>query len=196
MFLDYSINHFWFAAFIISFLFLSDYLITRKCSALYHRGASKTLDLEGGIELNPIWQEDIYKQKKINLKFLLIIIILIFLIYFIWKNFVPAGYSGPYEFLLGGIILSELFIHTRHFKNLFLFKEILGKRIIGEIKYTRPSMHYLAAKDAVVFALFYLVLALLVGRAFFWGGAFSCLNLALIQKFWLKRTLKISKTLS
>jgi hypothetical protein len=89
----------------------------------------------------------------------------------------------------------ELFIHTRHFKNLALYKEILNRNVTGKVHYNRYSIHELAKKDAITFGFFYLVIALLVNKIFFWGGVLGCFNLAFVQKKWLKKTTRITESL-
>ena len=167
---------------------MSDYFITLKISSLYHAGVKDVIELEGGIELNPKWQKDIYNLKKVNVRFLLILLFLNILLYIVWLSTAKISSTFFFETLLGMIILSEAFIHTRHFHSLIKSKAILVKEgIEGKIRYKRPIMHRMAALDALTFAGLYLLLYILVGRFFFLGGAATCLSLYTTQKKWLKK---------
>lgn len=192
MFLNYLINNFWFSALIVSILYISDYFFTLKNSELYQKNTKNFIELEGGVELNPLYRKDINKLKKFNSKFFIALIGLNLLLLFVWYTSVAIGQSAnSLEFFLGAFILTEFFIHTRHIRSYFQNRAALKPGDIeGHLKYSRSFMHKSAAVDALVFAVIYFIFWALVGRQFFLGGAFTCLVLALAQKFWLKNYLK------
>lgn len=192
MLLDYLIHHGWAAALSIGLIYVSDYYWTIKCSKLYKEGADKHFVYEGGIELNPIFRKDIEKAKRSNPKFIVILIGLVLLVYLTWYNVVLIHeQTGLFEFLLGILILTEVFVHTRHSYNFYQFHAAKSSDgISGQIKFERYIMHKLAKKGAYTFAFLYFAFYLLIGRVFFLGGAIECLLLGLMQKKWFKKNLK------
>jgi len=196
MILDYIINHYWLAGLIIVILYVSDYYLTLLQSKMYHAGAKNTISLDGGIELNPQWQKDIQSLKKINPKFIIAVFLVIIMTGFIWLLSKSSGSMQPFEIVFGGFVLMEFFIHTRHFKSLFLYKSILqNKGVTGYIAYSRFFAHKSAAIDAMIFAVMYSIFGLFTNEILFFGGAVSCLSVAFAQKKWLKK-INLQKVIS
>lgn len=196
MLIDFILQNYWLVAVSISFIYISDYFWTLKTSQLYQSGVNRCLEVEGGIELNPLYRKDINQLKKYNFKFLLILIGLNLLLFIVWFTTVILGHnSSSFELVFGSFILTEFFVHTRHFKNYFQAKSILkGGEIEGHIKYSRSFMHKATTIDALAFAFIYLFLWLLFGRSFFLGGVIACLSLSFMQKFWCKKYLKTNNS--
>ena len=164
---------------------------------MYQSGVNRLVVYEGGIELNPLHRKEINTLKKINFKFIFILTILNILLYLLYASIQANGGHDKYllELLLGFTLLAETFIHIRHFRTIDNFKTILNsKDISGQIKYGRAFMHRQAGGDALIFAIFFLLLFILVGRYFFLGGAIACLVLSRIQKKWLKKIQKELKS--
>jgi len=188
--IDYLTGHIWFALAVISLFYLSDYFLTRKQARLYANGAKDHIEIEGGIELNPVYREEMLAPKRISKRFVLTFIIINVVFYLFWSMTRESGSAKPFEFLLGSWILVECFIHSRHLRTYPLYAMMTDhKTVTGKINYSRGVAHKLAAIDARIFALFYFFLLLLTGRVFFLGGAFTCLVLAHSQKKWLKKSL-------
>lgn len=163
--------------------------MTWKSSRLYQDSKNNHLKYEGGIELNPIFRKNINKLDKISPKFIILFILLNTLLSVFWFLFVRNGLAPKaFEFILGAFILSQFFVHTRHYQNYFLFKATIeSKWLEGKIEYKRPLMHELAGVNALTFSIIYLLLYLLTFKVFFLGGAVNCLALFNSQRKWLKK---------
>jgi len=84
-----------------------------------------------------------------------------------------------YSFLLGGLILVELAIHMRHFRNLVLFRAIVGSDAVrGRIEYPRRLMLRMSSLESLAFSGLFAVVFLFTGSWFVLGGAVMCLSLA------------------
>src|SRR5206468_11842641 len=84
-----------------------------------------------------------------------------------------------YTFTLGAMICLQLAIHTRHLRNLFMFRAIAeGDGIRGRLDYSRRTMLRMSALEMAVFSGLYSGVALFTGSAFAFGGAASCLSVA------------------
>lgn len=187
MLLNYIETKVWLSMIVISLVYISDYYLTLAQSKLYQKGAKNHFEIEGGIELNPRFRDDINKQKTLSTNFIksLIILNITTLMFYSLKI---TNIINPMEILFGTFLLAELYIHTKHLKSLFLYKTALkSEGIGGKIIYSRKFVHESSAIDLAIFAGFYLVLWGLSGKLFFVYGSLACLVLALSQKNWLKK---------
>lgn len=193
MVLDYILTHYWLVFILINLGHISDYFCTLKASKFYQSGVDKFIDYEGGIELNPTHRKEINALKKVNLKFIALLVLINLLIYSLYLSaqLNEGFFKTLFEAIFGMSILTESFIHIRHFRAIDNFRLILrGGAVSGQIKYGRTFMHRVVAGDALIFCVFYLILFILIGRYFFLGGAFTCFILFRIQKKWLKKIQK------
>ena len=93
-----------------------------------------------------------------------------------------------YQFVLGSMILSELAIHVRHLRNLFLFRAILSTNgIQGRMQYARPSMLRMSAVELFAFAGLYAFLFLFTFSWFVLGGVFSCFSIGVKHRSLAKK---------
>ena len=85
-----------------------------------------------------------------------------------------------YEFVLGALISSQLAVHVRHFRNLFLFRAIAGTDAVqGRIQYPRPLMLRMSSVELLAFSVSFGVLFVFTSSWFLLGGAIACLGIAL-----------------
>jgi hypothetical protein len=159
-------------------LFISDYTLTIICARLYRNGVNQKIVFEGSYEITPYFQKDVDSLRLVSPRFLLILILFAGLIAAEWQ-FSRQTLPQFYEFLLGALILGQLQVHTRHLRNLFLFRAInTTGGVSGRIEYSRPLLLRASAVDALVFSGLYLVLFAFTESCFIFGGVVVCLSLA------------------
>jgi hypothetical protein len=159
-------------------LYISDYTLTITCARLYRNGVNEKLVFEGSYEITPYFQKDIDALRLISPRFLLILVLFSGLLA-VERLFSQQTLPHFYEFLLGALILAQLQVHTRHLRNLFLFRAINKTGgVSGRIEYSRPLLLRMSAVDALVFSGLYLVLFAFTQSWFIFGGVVVCLSLA------------------
>jgi hypothetical protein len=160
-------------------LYISDYALTIKCARLYRAGVNEKLAFEGSFELNPIFQKDINSLRRFSPRFLVLLFVtsgLLAIVWFLSSESVPE----MYDFLLGAMILLEMTIHTRHLRNLFMFREMLkSDSVRGRIEYSRPFMLRMSSEELFIFSAFYALLFVFTQSWFVLGGAATCLSAAI-----------------
>lgn len=194
MIFDYLANNMWLSIVVFTMISISDYAWTLAQARLYDAGIKKYIEIEGGIELNPRYREDINKKKAFNPVFARalvlsnVLLILIFVLDKFAENHIAA------KLLISCILLAQIFIHTRHIKQYLLYKNLLKNGgVIGKIAYSRKYAHATTEIDAIVFAGLYVVIAIISGQVIFLNGAFMCVVIALYQKKWLEKYQQSSK---
>ena len=103
-----------------SVLYVSDYYLTLTCARLYQDGAREKIAFEGSYEITPYFQPDIDSLRMLSGRFVAALL---------WSGallaatrwFSEQSTSTLYQAVLGAMLLLELTIHIRHFRNLFLF---------------------------------------------------------------------------
>jgi hypothetical protein len=99
---------------------------------------------------------------------------------------VVRGFTRDLPFLFsifaGGLLLLEVFVHLRHIRNLTSFWHLSrGEGVSGQLSYERWFSYRASSIDALSFAIFLAVVAVLGGSWFFAGGAASCFGISLRQ---------------
>ena len=82
-----------------------------------------------------------------------------------------------YSFLLGALILLQLVVQMRHFRNLNLFRAA-ADAIRGRIEYSRRLMLRSSAFELFEFSCLFFVLFAFTGSWFILGGAVGCFSVA------------------
>ena len=159
-------------------LYVSDYAFTLTCARLYRAGVSNKIALEGSFELNPYFQADIDSLKKVSPRFIFALVLgWVWLSGIYWITREPQ--LGVYEVALGAMILSELAIHIRHMRNLFLFREIANSDTVrGRIEYSRPLVLRMSSVELCGFAGAFALIFVFSQSLFTLGGAMGCLAMA------------------
>jgi len=160
-------------------LYISDYGLTLACARLYQAGARDKIAFEGSYEINPYYQQDINALRRVSPRFLAALVLSLVWLTAVW--WVAMELWPPfYAFGLGAVILLELAIHMRHFRNLVLFRAIVVTGSVrGRIEYPRRLMLRMSSLELLGFAGLFAVVFMFTGSWFVLGGATTCLSLGL-----------------
>ena len=160
-------------------LYISDYTLTLACARIYQEKIRETIVFSGSFELTPYFQRDINSLRRFSPRFVVALLFVALLLAAIWALSLQT-FPELYAFALGSMILLQLAIHTRHLKNLFMFRRMSrGDAVRGRIEYSRPFVLNNSATELLVFAGFYAVLLVFVPTWFLLGGVASCVTTAL-----------------
>lgn len=160
-------------------LYISDYSLTIVCARLYQAGARDKIALEGSYEITPYYQRDIDALRRVSPRFLAALLISLLWLSAVWWLAMESLFPPMYSFLLGGLILVELAVHMRHFRNLVLFRAVVGSDAVrGRIEYPRRLMLRMSSQESLAFSGLFAVVFLFTGSWFVLGGAVMCLSLA------------------
>ncbi len=175
----FLVDNLWPGMVVWSVLYISDYSLTLACARLYRRGVSARIVFEGSFEITPYFQSDIDSLKVVSPRFVAAMLLTWVYLAAVWFL---AVQSQPhlYEFVLGALISSQLAVHVRHFRNLFLFRAIAGTDAVqGRIQYPRPLMLRMSSVELLAFSVSFGVLFVFTSSWFLLGGAIACLGIAL-----------------
>ena len=156
-------------------LYTSDYYLT-----IYSARGFREIghfQFEGSFELTPQYQKDINELKpvsKLHLTLMVAYSLLIVLIW--WFTRISIYIQWTYPIYLGMFLLIEVAVHLRHLRNVALIHEIRkdGGGIEGQITYKKWFTYRISARELYVFAIFFLLTAILTYSLFFLGGAIMC----------------------
>jgi len=174
--LDFILNNVWLAIGVWAVLYCLDYVFTITAARWYRDGAHQHFVFPEGIELNPFFQDDIAKVRKISFRFCLMLIVIsgLFLIVYIVQ--IPEAFAVLWGMFVG----IQLANHCRHLHGLaayFHSRRPVG--LSGKIQYEHWLSLRLAAVDFFCFGLLFLILFLFWGHLFALGAALGCLSLVL-----------------
>ena len=155
-------------------LYISDYYLT-----IYSARGFKEIrhfQFEGSFELTPQYQRDIDALKPISKLHITLLILYSLLILAIWYLFVYFfGLPWAYLLYLGMFLLLEAAVHLRHFRNVFLIREIKRSGgASGEISYKKWFSYRVSAFELYLYFGLFLLVAALESSPFFLGGALIC----------------------
>ena len=153
-------------------VYTSDYYLTLISASLYQSGANQHVSLASGIELTPTFQKDIASLRKISPRFLIALVMLTGALAYFWFASVRTPETRDlYEFVLGALLLLEAAVHLRHIRSLtslWYARQSLG--MSGQIEYAAWFSYRLSAIELISVSGLWLILALLFGQMFFFGG--------------------------
>jgi hypothetical protein len=175
---NYLFSNLWSGLIAWTALYISDYALTLICARLYRRGANQKIVLEGSFEITPYFQRDIDSLRVISPRFLVALAISVLYLVAVWWL---ASESQPalYEFVLGILICTELAVHQRHIRNLFLFSAIAKTEAVeGRIRYSRPLLLRMSSVEKFAFSGLFAVLFAFTLNWFVLGGSIGCLSVA------------------
>jgi hypothetical protein len=173
-------------------LYVSDYALTIFCARTYRRAAAEKIVYEGSFELNPVFQRDIDSLRSFSPRFLLMLLSSCSLFGLLWWLSARTSFES-YCFTLGAGVSVQLALHVRHFRNLYLFRAMVGTDVArGRIEYSRPLVLRLSAVEMLAFTGLFGVLSIFTRSWFAAGGTFACLLLA-AKHWWLARRCAASK---
>jgi len=159
-------------------LYCSDYGLTITCSRLYQAGARDKIVFEGSYEITPYFQHDINSLRLVSPRFLTALLLSLFWLAILWW-LATESWPAVYSLALGAVILLELAIHMRHFRNLLLFRALIRTdEVRGRIEYSRRLLLRMSSFELLAFSGLFSVLFLFTRSFFVLGGAAACLSVA------------------
>ncbi len=163
-----------------SIFYVADYYLTIYAARLYRSTSEEHFSVQGSYELTPFYQRDVNALKLLSARFVAMLTISWILIGVIWFLSVRlVEVPELYLLTLGGLILREAAVHLRHARNVPTFHLSQSANAVKwKITYSRPFSLRLSAVELLSFAVFCLLLALVVSSWFVLGGALSCSVLA------------------
>jgi Flp pilus assembly protein TadB len=174
--LDTLVLNTWLIAVLWAALYIFDYASTLWLARVYQTTLSKYIYYEGGVELNPNFEKEIGHGQAPSPKFLLLVALILLIILFSWL-------LGVYfvEFLAGALLLTWVFVDSRHLRNYAYvwFLRTKPESIKGRSEYSYWLTQKMLSSEAFTFSLIYLFLALLTWRLFFLAGVLTCLSFTL-----------------
>jgi hypothetical protein len=169
-------EHAWPGMVVWSLLYVSDYALTITCARLY--GRQKTIVFEGSYEITPFFQRDINSLRIVSPRFVFVLLLTLGFLGFLWILNQSSPAPELWQFVLGALIGIQLAVHTRHFRNLFLFRALNNTDSIrGRIEYSRPVLLRGSSWEWFEFCGFYLMLFAFTESWFILGGAVTCFSL-------------------
>ena len=160
-------------------IYVSDYSMTLVCARLYQHCVRERISFEGSFELNPHFQADIDSLRIVSPKVVTAMLISCVYLSAVWW-LARQTQVQLYEFVLGAFLSMELAIHIRHVRNFFLFRAISkGNSVQGHIHYARPLLLRLSSVEFFAFSGMFAVLSVFTSSWFLFGGAVTCLGVAL-----------------
>jgi hypothetical protein len=157
-----------------------DYALTILGARRYRARIAPMHRFEGSYELTPLYQSDVDRLRVFSWRVVGVGLLLALLIRFVAvADESLQTYPAVYLFALGIVILREVPVFIRHFKNLFLARVIATEpRIEGSVFYPRTFTLRLSAFDIAAFAAVFLLWAAIAEDWMPLGGAFGCLGIA------------------
>jgi hypothetical protein len=193
--LDWLLQSVWAGPTVWAVVSISDYSTTIAVARLY--AAQDKVRFEGSYEITPIFQSDVNALRRVSPRFVLILAASTGYLFLVRIFVQPApGGESFYEAVLGGLLLVQVAVHMRHFRNWYLFKHAFtGVR--GQLDYGRVSVLRSSSFEILMYAALYLGLYCLWLDPFFLGGVFACCVLSanhrLLARRHLKRQLKADR---
>lgn len=173
------LGSFWPGIVVWTALYVSDYSLTLTCARLYRRGVNERIAFDGSLEITPYFQKDIDSLRIVSPRFIAALVLSWFYLSAAWW-WTAQSQLALYQFVLGAMVSTELAIHVRHLRNLFLFRAIVNASgIQGRIHYSRPIMLRMSSVEILGFSILFGVLFMFTSSWFVLGGAVSCFFLAL-----------------
>jgi hypothetical protein len=166
-------NYFWPGVVVWSLLYISDYALTIKCARLYR--AQQTILFEGSFEITPLFQRDIDSLRVVSPRFVFILLLTLSLFGFIWILNKQSPAPELWQFMLGCFITVQLTVHTRHLRNLFLFRSINDASLVhGRIECARTLLLRMSSLECFAFSGLFLILFVFTRSWFILGGVTGC----------------------
>ena len=164
----------WYGIILWMILYTSDYYLTLY-SARGFREIGR-FQFEGSFELTPQYQKDIDHLRpisKLHIALLFAYSLLILIVW--WITRLSIALQWAYPLYLGMFLLLEVAVHLRHFRNIFLIREIRRNGgADGQLTYKKWFSYRISSYELYLSAALFLLVALLTYSLFFLGGAIMC----------------------
>lgn len=174
--LDLLLSNIWLAIAVWTALYCLDFIFTMTTARFYRDGAQQHFAFSEGIELNPIFRDDVAKIRKLSFRFFLLLFFVAGLLLVIYVLDVPEIFAVVWGMFVG----IQLANHCRHIRNLVVFS--MARRSVGlsgKIRYEHWFSLRLSSIDFLCFGLLFLILFFFWGHPFAFGATLGCLSLAL-----------------
>ncbi len=174
--LDLLLNNIWLAIAVWAALSCLDYIFTMTAARFYRDGAQQHFAFTEGIELNPIFRDDVAKIRKLSFRFFFLLCCVAGVLIVIYALDVPELFAVIWGMLVG----IQLATHCRHIRNLVVFSQ--ARRSIGlsgKIQYEHWLSLRLSSIDFLCFSVLFLILFFFWGHPFVFGATIGCLAVAL-----------------
>lgn len=171
-------------------MYIFDFASTLWLAKAYQTTLNRYTIYEGGVELNPAFEKEIARGQVFNPKFIAALVI-----YFLAILFSDLVGRFLLEFLSGALILTWVFINSRHLRN-YIYIWMLQRKP-DAIRANDPNIYSywllqrLIATEALAFSLIYFFITFLTFRLFFFAGGMMCLGLAI--RHWLLANRKLTQ---
>ena len=164
----------WYGLILWIILYVSDYYLTLN-SARGFREIGQ-FQFEGSFELTPQFQKDINQLRPVSrLHITMLVLSSLVLLLVWWITRFNVYLEWAYLLYLGMFLLLEVAVHFRHFRNIFLIRDIRRSGgVDGQITYRRWFMYQNSANELYLTATLFLLVAVLTYSLFFLGGAIAC----------------------
>ncbi len=175
-------------ALLLGFLFwTTDYYLAQYERYLYHAGVKERLVFEGLYDPAPTLTKMGRMSWLPSVRFLGGIQFLLLGIYAVWKIMVlEIQREEVFAFLIGGLILYRMATGIHRFHNIVLFRQVQKPdNLEGQATFSSRLGFTLFYIDLYAFTVLYLLLSLLEGSWFLFGGALTCLISSRKQRDWV-----------
>ena len=168
----------WLGIILWMIVYISDYYLTIHSARGFLE--IKHFHFEGSFELTPQYQKDVDSLNPISKRHITLLLVYSLVIYLLWWLCIRLFYlPWAYELYLGMFLLMEVAVHMRHFRNIFLIRELRkGNGVDGEIHYRKWFSYRVSMFDFILFGILFLIVFLLTLSPFFLGGAIMCFGIA------------------
>jgi hypothetical protein len=174
--LDLFLNNIWLAIALWVALYCLDFIFTMTSARWYRDGARQHYSFPEGIELNPIFRDDVARIRTFSLRFFLLMFFTAGLLLIVYELNVPEAFAVVWGMAVG----IQLANHCRHIRNLFLFsyaRHSIG--VSGKIQHEHWLSLRLSSVDFFCFGVLFGLLFLFSENLFILGAALGCFALAL-----------------
>ncbi|MGC8771715.1 MAG: hypothetical protein ACP5Q5_10750 [Brevinematia bacterium] len=172
-------------------LFLADYYLTIFGNILSQKKYKMHFIFEN-YELNPFWKKDVNKIKWFNIKHLLIVIIITFLVYLVYNL---ESKKTIFLFCCGAIYITYGSIIGGHISNILIFKYLINNpdEIKGKIIFSYKFLYRLSQFQHIIFLIPLTIIAIVVNNVFVYGGIVGMIATILAHNIWLAKSNKLKK---
>jgi hypothetical protein len=164
----------WIGVILWVIIYTSDYYLTIYSARGFREMGH--FQFEGSLELTPQFQKEVDALKpfsSLHLTYMVVYSIAILL--FFWITRFLSYLYWTYSLFLGMLLLVEVSVHLRHFRNISMIREYRKNGgIDGQIFYRRWFTYRISASELFAHAVLFLIVAVLSFSPFFLGGAIMC----------------------
>ena len=157
-------------------IYISDYYMTLAIVKAYKD--FDAIKFEKSMELTPQFQKDVENQSRISKRHVILLLLMSAMILVFWLLAIEyLGWAWLYSFFLGLLILLEVAVHMRHFRNGYQIRVLRREGgVTGSIIFSQRFSYLTSAFDFYAFAGLFFLFFLLTFNFFFLGGAVACLR--------------------